>query len=336
MRWGCGLLAASASANLWATARADELVWRERALLGLGTTLWLKVAHVRAERADAALDAAVRAIRDVERQMSLFNNDSALQRLNATGLLKYPEPALHAVLTLSRDIARRSNGAFDVSMQPLWQVWSEASAHGALPSEQALRQARRTVNWRALEVSRDAVRLNLRGMRLSLNGIAQGYAADSVRRVLISHGIEHAWIDVGETALLGNSPANQPWAVGIEDAVAQHAVDAGKSAVAGIPVVQSDGRAMATSSDAHTIFSADHRHHHILDPHTGYSPTHWASVTVLASTCVLADALTKVFFMLPPSQVMRAASDWGVDVILQDKLGRWQASQGARVRVPSV
>jgi FAD:protein FMN transferase len=334
LRWGCGLMAAGASTTAWTRQPAAAPVWRERALLGLGTTLWLKAAHPSAERADAALDAAVRAIRDVERQMSLFNADSALQRLNAAGRLDRPEPALRSVLTLSREIARRSNGAFDISMQPLWQLWSAAAAQGALPSAQALQRTRQAVNWRALEVSTDAIRLNLRGMQLSLNGIAQGYAADSARDALIAHGIEHAWIDTGETALLGHAPANEPWTFGIEDAVAKHAAAEQPVDTTRMPVMRSDGRAIATSSDAHTRFSADCRHHHILDPRTGYSPTHWASVTVIARRCVVADALTKVFFMLPPSRVMQAARAWDVDVVLQDKHGQWIASPGAGVRLP--
>ena len=87
-----------------------------------------------------------------------------------------------------------------------------------------------------------------------------------------------------------------------------------------------DGRAVATSSDAHTVFSADHRHHHIMDPHTGYSPTHWSSVSVLAPSCTLADALTKVFFTLPREQVQPVAQRWKVDVVLQDKAGHWTST----------
>ena len=218
LRWGCGLMAAGASTTAWTRQPAAAPVWRERALLGLGTTLWLKAAHPSAERADAALDAAVRSIRDVERQMSLFNADSALQRLNTAGRLDRPEPALRSVLTLSREIARRSNGAFDISMQPLWKLWSAAAAQGAMPSAQALQRTRQAVNWRALEVSTDAIRLNLRGMQLSLNGIAQGYAADSARDALIAHGIEHAWIDTGETALLGHPGVVEVAVVGLPDA----------------------------------------------------------------------------------------------------------------------
>ena len=334
LRWACGLAGSVTSISSLAQVAQSELVWRERALLGFGTTLWIKAAHADTERVELALDAAVRAIRDVERQMSLFDPESALQRLNARGFLSKPEPALLEVMTLSREIARRSGGSFDVSMQALWLAWQKAAQQGELPSERVLRQARQRVNWRALEISADRLRLNVRGMQLSLNGIAQGYAADRARAALMAHGIAHAMIDAGETTLLGEAPDRQAWAFGIEDAVSKRPPANAHPSEHAIPIVQSDGRAMATSSDAHTSFSADHRHHHILDPRTGYSPTYWASVTVIATRCVVADALTKVFFMLPPSRVLAMARAWDVDVVLQDKAGQWRASPGAKARLP--
>ena len=314
LRWASGLFAAGLSAPLLAQS-ADALVWRQRAMLGFGTTLWLKAAHTNADQLDAALDAAVAAIRNIERQMSLFDPHSALSRLNAQGQLRAPDTELLQVLQLARKVAAESKGAFDVSMQPLWQLWSQASAQGALPSQRAINRTRERVNWRAIDATPSLVRLNRPGMALSLNGIAQGHASDRVKAILQAHGIPHALIDTGETSLLGHAPDGDAWRFGIEDA-------AGKSAVAP-PLLVHDGRAIATSSDAHTAFSDDHRHHHIMDPRTGYSPTQWSSVTVLAHSCALADALTKVFFMLPPQRVVSEARKWGVDVVLQDKAGRW-------------
>ena len=173
-------------------------------------------------------------------------------------------------------------------------------------------------------------------MGLSLNGVAQGYAADRVRATLQAHGVHHAMIDTGETALLGNAPNDKPWNVRIESAATLKNLG-GKNSLqpaliaqgVAAPIIISDGRAMATSSDAHTTFSQDHRHHHILNPHTGYSPSQWSSVTVLASSCVVADALTKVFFMTPKDKVIARARQWGVDVVMQDKAGQWLASAGA-------
>ncbi len=292
----------------------QELVWRERALLGFGTTLWLRAAHTNPDQLELALNQAVFAIRQVEADMSLFNPESAVSRLNQTGELRKPSAQLLSVLSLARYVSSRSQGAFDVTVQPLWQLWSQVQAGEKLPSQKQLQSKSQLVNWRALETSPDMIRLNTKGMGVSLNGIAQGYAADLVRAVLQSHGVVHALIDTGETATLGNAPDEKPWRLGVESAVVSNSHQ---------PVITADARAMATSSDSHTAFTPDHLHHHIFNPHTGDSPRYWASATVIAPSCALADALTKVFFMCPPQLVKRTASHWGVDVILQDKQGKW-------------
>ena len=338
LTWGWGLLGIGLSntllAQAWAADRAasaGKLAWRERALLGFGTTLWIKAAHENPDLLESALNAAIKAIRQVERQMSLFDTDSALSVLNRSGKLNRVERELGAVLGLSQQIARKSNGSFDASMQPLWDVWANANAAHRLPSPQEVQRAQRLVNWRAVEVTPTAVRLNTPGMALSLNGVAQGYAADRARAVLRQHGIRHALIDTGETSLLGQAPNALEWRLRIEDAVNNPGKPEQVRTASG-PIVQTDGRALATSSDAHTVFSEDRRHHHIVDPRTGYSPTHWSSVTVLAPSCAYADALTKVFFMLPPARIESECRRWGVDVVLQDKAGQWRSSAGVTLR----
>jgi thiamine biosynthesis lipoprotein len=349
LRLGLGLLGATyaspffmQSAQAVTVAATEKLIWRERNLVGFGTTLWIKAAHVNIDQLETGLTAAVAAIRNVERQMSLYDPESALSRLNAHGVLQQPDVDLTAVLNLSKQVSMRSAGTFDVSMQPLWKVWSQAKVESRLPTQRERQQAKRLVNWRAVELSASSVRLNLSGMSLSLNGIAQGYASDKARAALEAHGIQHAVIDAGETSLLGHAPNDQPWSFSIEDAAMgqgkkseakqEHHLASVKSSM---PIIVADGRAMATSSDSHTVFSTDRKHHHILNPHSGDSPLYWSSVTVLAPSCVMADALTKVFFMLPPAQIDTAARRWGVDVMLQDKAGKWRATAGVKVKLTS-
>jgi FAD:protein FMN transferase len=114
-------------------AASEKLIWRERNMIGFGTTLWIKAAHENVDQLETALTAAVAAIRNVERQMSLFDPESALCRLNAHGVLQQPDVDLTAVLNLSKQVSMRSAGAFDVSMQPLWKVWSQAKEESRLP-----------------------------------------------------------------------------------------------------------------------------------------------------------------------------------------------------------
>ena len=313
--WGLGTVAAA-----WGSAASSAVLsnvqahWRERALLGFGTTLWLRAAHPNTDVLEAALQDAVQAIRQIESEMSLFDPDSAVSRLNRTGVLSQPSAALTSVLSLARHVSSRSQGAFDVTVQPLWDLWSQAQRDGTTPSPRVLKPCIAKVNWRALDIHPSALRLQIKGMGVTLNGIAQGHAADQVRTVLQSHGVEHALIDTGETSALGLAQGDTPWRFAIEPS-------AGTSSPP--PVSLPEGWAMATSSDAHTTFSADRRHHHIFDPHTGDSPTHWATVSVLAPSCALADALTKVFFMCPPERLTQTAHAWGVAAVLQSKQGKW-------------
>ena len=320
-------LGATPLAGRAAAGKSSALQWRERALLGFGTTLWLRAAHADVQRVEAGLNAAVQAIRHVERQMSLFDESSALCQLNRDGRLLAADPDLLRVLRLAQRVAAGSRGAFDVTIQPLWQAWESARRTGAVATSGALRSARLQVDWRALWLDGADVFLQRPGMALSLNGIAQGYAADLARARLQAHGIEHALLDTGEWSAWGRGPENTPWRLSVEEPVLPNQFPEGLQLV-------NDGRAVATSSDRHCAFSADHRHHHIIDPRTGYSPTDWSSVTVLAHSCALADALTKVLFMAAPAQAMAQALRWGVDVLLIDKTGRWHASSGVPLRQP--
>ena len=92
------------------------------------------------------------------------------------------------------------------------------------------------------------------------------------------------------------------------------------------------GRCVATSADNECTFSPDFANHHIFDPSTGYSPTELSCVSVMAPTCVMADALTKVFFMAGFDRALPLAKHWGVDLLVVDKQGRWKASAGLPLR----
>jgi thiamine biosynthesis lipoprotein len=296
------------------------LVWRERALLGFGTTLWLRAAHPDASTVERALDAAVQAVRHVEAQMSLFDPNSAVSRLNRDGELHEPDADLLRVLQLARQVAARSAGAFDITVQPLWQAWASARRAWRTPTRHELSTGRALVGWRGVEADSARVALRRPGMAITLNGIAQGYAADLARERMAAHGIEHALLDTGEWAPLGRGPGDLPWTLAVADPRG--------GALQAVAALQARGRSVATSSDAHTSFTADLRHHHIFDPRSGESPADLASVTVLAPSCALADALTKVMFMGNTADALALAAHWGVDVLAIDKAGRWQASPG--------
>ncbi len=295
---------------------------RERARVGFGTTLWLRAAHGDGARADTALDATVALLRHLERQMSLFDTGSALCRLNRDGVLDQPDPALVDLLTLAAQVSARSQGRFDVTVQPLWAAWQRAQAAGRLPTPAELAAARTRVDWRAVQVSPRLIRLARPGMAITLNGIAQGYAAEQARQLMRHHGIAHALLDTGEWAPLGQAPGGGPWQLGLVSP---------RDSTRLLATLQAGGRSIAVSTDVQLRFGSDpgeDRHHHILDPRSGRSPPHLSAVVVAAPSATLADALTKVLFMGTPAQALAQAQRWGVDVVVVDKAGRLQASGG--------
>ena len=320
---GLGWSNSGVAASDGARSNLPLLLWRERALQGLGTHLHLRAAHVSAPRADAALDAAIAAIRHVEQQFSLFDPHSALCQLNRHGVLRQPHPDFVRLLTLAKQVSAKSQGGFDVTVQPLWQVWQNAKLQGRLPSAGELRQARARVGWQGLDIRPELIRFKKPGMGITMNGIAQGFASDLAKAALQNHGIEHALIDTGEWNSLGQSPQAAPWRIGVQS----------PRAASLLATLNADGRAIATTSDAFYRFGVGDRHHHVLDPRTGFSPTELASVTVLAHTCALADALTKVMFMGSAREALQLARQWQVDVVTVDKQGRLQMSAGLQALI---
>jgi FAD:protein FMN transferase len=298
--------------GLSAASKNDRLQWLERALHGFGTTLWLRAAHQDAAALNRGLDEAIAAIRDIEAQMSLFDKDSDITILNKTGLLPKPGQHLVAALLKAKSIAQASDGAFDPTVQSFWPLWANSKLSGRIPTNLALDEAKLLVDWRGVQVTNDEIRFDRLGMQISLNGIAQGYAADYARDVLKKHGVENALINTGEWSAMGKSETGRPWSLGMEDPHRVNKV---------LADIVSHGDSIATSADNTVVFTNDRRYHHLLNPKTGMSPAHMAMVTVIAPSCTMADALTKVFFLQEFSQAEATAQKWGVKAILVDKAG---------------
>jgi thiamine biosynthesis lipoprotein len=199
-----------------------------------------------------------------------------------------------------------------VTIQPLWKLHDACAQQDRAPNAAELAATCELVDWRKLEVSAGAIRLDRAGTAVTLNGIAQGFAADQVLAVLKKHGVEQALINTGELGSLGQKPGGQPWRVGIqhprhEDAYAAFA--------------NLDGRCLATSGDYASTFGGDRERHHLLDPDTGASAREFASVSIVAPTGMLADGLSTSVFVLGVelgAQLIEATAGADLFAILQN------------------
>lgn len=270
-----------------------ELASFSHASTALGTKVEITALHSSQVRAAEGVQAAFAELELVEEVMSLYRPDSQLCRLNREGMLRQPHPYLVEVLTAAQELAEKSGGKFDVTIQPLWKLHESAARQGRTPSTVEIVAAVELVDWRKLEVSTNLVRLNRPGMAVTLNGIAQGYAADRAKAAMQRHGVEHALINTGELTSLGSKSSGQPWRVGIQHPRVDDAY---------IALADLDGRCLATSGDYATTFGNDRERHHILDPDTGASSAGFASVSIAAPSGLLADGLSTAAFVLGPAE----------------------------------
>jgi len=298
-----------------ASAMSPERHWPvvTRKTFALGTEVSITARHPSQEVAEHAISAAFEELALVERLMSIYRLDSQVSALNRDGRLRQPHPYLVEVLRHAQQVSARSSGTFDVTVQPLWEAFAAAANEQRIPDESEIAAARANVDWTQLTIADDSLRLLKRRMKITLNGIAQGFATDRVLAVLRAGGVEHALINSGELQPLGHSERGDAWRVGI-----QHP----REDDAHIALADLDGRALATSGDYRTRFSGDSRHNHILDPRTGYSPTELCSVSILAPTGMAADALSTACFVLGPDRSLALINTMpGVDAFLVLKDG---------------
>jgi len=308
---GAGGVAALGSTGVTRWADGPHRIRAVRSGYALGTHVSMELYHADEVRAERALDAAFAELDRVENILSLYRPGSQLCRLNRDGIVHNPHPYLFEVLTCAQNISTRSDGAFDVTVQPLWQLYSAAKKNGVLPDEREIATARGKVNYRKLDVSVRCVRFAEPGMSATLNGIAQGYAADRVAAVLQEHGVVHALVNTGEIGAIGNKPSAEPWTVGIQDP---------RNADAFAALANLDSLFLSTSGDYNTTFTPDRAYNHIFDPRTGVSPRHFSSVTVVARSGMLADAHSTSLFVLGAERGARlVAQTPGVSAYFIDK-----------------
>ena len=282
-----------------------------RATLGgatMGTT-WSVV------YADAAGVSAADLRRRIERELeainavfSTYRPDSEISRLNRrAGAAPVQLSARFAeVLDAALAIGELSDGAYDVTVGPLVELWGFGAGDfsGAPPEAAQIAAARRRVGSARLRWDRERRLLTRpRGMRVDLSSIAKGYAVDRLSALLRAEGLENTLTEIGgELRVSGERPEGGPWRLAVEspDPAAGRFVDA----------LNLRDAAVATSGDYRNFFEVDgRRYSHLLDPRTGYPVAHeLVSVTVVHRDCMTADALATALIVLGPEQA-RALAD---------------------------
>ncbi len=271
--------------------------------IALGAAAEIVLHDPDASRARRLIARCVAEIDRLEDVFSLYRPESAITRLNRDGWLAAPPLELVTLLAEARTYSERTEGAFDVTVQPLWRLYAAhfarpgADPRGPDDAEHARAQA--LVDYRAVEIEPAEVRFARRGMAITLNGIAQGYTTDRVATLLQDAGMGDVLLDIGEVRALGRHPDGRPWHVGLRHAAEPETV---------ARTVTLTDRAVATSAGIASPFDASGRHHHLFDPATGRPAQAAGQVSVIAPRATMADALSTALAVSSPAQAAAFAA----------------------------
>jgi len=278
----------------------DEEIWEISGPV-FGTRYHISVVlpedHDRLESLAKGIDEA---LEGVDASMSTWREDSELSKLNRREDQSAWIPVsdgLFEVLTRADEISRLTDGAFDVTIGPVVNLWGFGpdARPEQIPSEEELARALAKTGYEHLSLQADppAVKAAI-PQYIDLSAIAKGYGVDVVARYLDSEGIAAYLVEIGgEIRTHGQKPDGSVWRLAIEQPVegAEHTVNS---------IVSLPSRAMATSGDyRHYYESEGRRFSHTIDPDTGQPIAHHlASVTVIADDSMTADALATGFTVM--------------------------------------
>ncbi|WP_219620964.1 FAD:protein FMN transferase [Bacillus sp. V3-13] len=243
---------------------------------------------------------SLRAVRDeavrLEELLSRFIPGSEISRINRSAGMKYERLSGETYEVLSRAIefSRYCQGLFDVTIGPLVTLWNNGKDTFKPPEESRIRNILPLVDYSdlLLDPCEKAAGLQRLGQSIDLGGIGKGFAGDKFLEVFKKYGVSSAFTNIGGNVVaLGTKPDGSPWRVGIQHPRQENSL---------MGLVSVADKAVVTSGDyqRYYIGSNGKRHHHILDPSTGYpAESGLVSVTIVADSSMAADALSTILFV---------------------------------------
>lgn len=254
--------------------------------------------------------------------MSTYRPASELSRINQTPAHQWfaLSPETFGVLKAAQQISKQSDGAFDITVGRLVNLWGFGPTINLqhMPDAKEITRLRSALGHDRLQLRDDPPALLKAGeeLALDLSAIAKGYGVDAVAQLLEQLGYHNYMVEIGgEIRTRGHKPGQQPWNIAIErpdvsGRVAQK-------------ILHLTTTAMATSGDYRNYFEQDgKRYSHTIDPRTGYPIEHrLASVSVLHDSCMMADGYATALMVLGPDAGMALAEELDLAVYMLVKDG---------------
>ena len=281
----------------------------------MGTTFQVKLPDTGLDR--EKLDVEINALlSEVNRQMSTYQKDSEITKFNRAKTTDWVgiSEDFGYVLQVAKQVGDWSDGAFDVTVGPLVNLWGfgPEAVPEQIPAEDEILARMATIGYQKISVqaNRKAVRKEMPNMYCDLSAVAKGFGVDKVASYLEGLGVQAYFVEIGgEVKVKGRHVDGGRWRVGIATPTAQGGLQ---------KVVELEDLALATSGDYHNYFEKDgKRYSHTIDPRTGKPITHrLASVSVIHAECAYADALATAMNVMGPEKGFAFALEQNLPVFL--------------------
>ncbi len=235
-------------------------------------------------------------LKKVDQSLSPFNETSIISHVNRNEKVEV-DGMFTEVFNLAEKISQDTDGAFDITVAPMVNVWGFGFKKGVEPGKQVLDSIRALVGYHKVKlVGKHIVKQNPNIM-LDCSAIAKGYGSDVVARLLRRKGIQNFMVEIGgEVVTCGNSEKRVPWRIGVNKPTDDSLSTNGELQT----VLNVTDMAMATSGNYRNFYYKNGKKYaHTIDPKTGYPVQHnILSATVLAKECAIADAYATSFMVM--------------------------------------
>jgi FAD:protein FMN transferase len=279
----------------------------------MGTTYHIKLVGAAELPLHAVQNEIEATLESINASMSTYRTESELSRINrstSTDWIEISKP-LHTVLTAALKVSHITDGAFDVTVGPLVNLWGfgPTASRERPPTPAAIRAAHQRVGYRQLTLRAQprALRKARADVYIDLSAIAKGYAVDAVAALLEARRHTDFMVEIGgETTVRGHNGQHKAWQIGLESPLTE------PGAVADILLLSNTS--VATSGDYRNYFEFGRRRYsHEIDPVSGWPVAHsLTQVSVLHRSTMIADAYATAFMVMGAERGLRCATINGV------------------------
>ncbi|MBM3403536.1 MAG: FAD:protein FMN transferase [Bacteroidetes bacterium] len=265
-------------------------------------------------------------LKDFDQTASVYQPASIISMINRNDTTVTLNEQFIDLFNQSKQISRKTNGAFDITVGPLVNAWGFGFKNKIQLDPKKVDSLKELVNYQGIEIVNGKVIKKDPRMELDMNAIAQGYCVDLICQFLESKGIDIFLVDIGgEVKGKGKKPDGSPWKVGIEKPAENQYDERDIEAI-----IQLENKAVATSGNYRKFYMDNGiRYSHTIDPATGMPVRHsLLSVSVLASSCAIADGYATAFMVMGLEEAkafLAAGTDMEAYFIFSEKDGKIKA-----------